>query len=68
MINDTRVLRAVIKEYIARLPLEERLVLTRRYGLSGYEPMSVEEVAKSLYISPKEVEKIEARGLRRLRE
>jgi DNA-directed RNA polymerase sigma subunit (sigma70/sigma32) len=68
MIKDIRVLRAVIREYIAKLSLEERLVLTRRYGIYGKEPMSVEEVAKSLYMSPKDVEKIEARGLRRLRE
>ena len=68
MINDERVLTAVIKEYISKLPLEERVVMRRRYGLDGGDPKTVEEVAKELLMTPEEVEKIETKALRRLRQ
>lgn len=67
-VNDPRVLRGVIQEYIAKLSVEERVVMRRRYGLDGEDPRSVEEVAKELLMTVEEVEKIETEALRKLRE
>lgn len=67
-INDPRVLRAVVKEYISKLSVEERVVMHKRYGLEGNEPQSVEEVAKELLMTVEEVEKIETKALRKLRQ
>lgn len=68
MINDERVLTAVIKEYISKLSLEERVVMCRRYGIDGEDPKSVEEVANELLMTVEEVERIETKALRKLRE
>ena len=68
MINDQKIVRAVIQAYIAKLSLEERVVMRRRYGLDGNDPKSVEEVAKELLMSIEEVEKIETKALRKLRQ
>ena len=68
MINDQKVVRAVIQAYIAKLSLDERVVMRRRYGLDGNDPKSVEEVAKELLMTIEEVEKIETKALRKLRQ
>ena len=67
-INDPRVVRAVLKEYIAKLNLEERVIMRRLYGLNGEDPQSYEEVAKELLMTVEEVEKIETKALRKLRQ
>lgn len=67
-INDLRVVRAVLKECIAKLNLEERVVMRRLYGLNGEDPQSYEEVAKELLMTTEKVKKIETKALRRLRE
>ena len=66
-INDPRVIRAVLKECIAKLNLEERVVMRRLYGLNGKDSQSYEEVAKELLMTVDEVEKIETKALRKLR-
>lgn len=67
-INDLRVVRAVLKECIAKLNLEERVVMRRLYGLNGKDPQSYEEVAKELLMTVEEVKKIETKALRKLRQ
>ena len=67
-INDPKVWRTVIPEYIAKLSVEERVVMHKRYGLDGEDPKSVEEVAKELLTTVEEVEKIETKALRKLRQ
>ena len=67
-INDLRVVRAVLKECIAKLNLEERVVMRRLYGLNGEDPQSYEKVAKELLMTTEKVKKIETKALRRLRE
>ena len=66
-INDLRVVRAVLKECIAKLNLEERVVMRRLYGLNGKDPQSYEEVAKELLMTDEKVKKIEIKALRNLR-
>ena len=68
MTNDPKILKAVIQAYIAKLSLEERVVMRCRYGLDGNDSKSVEEVAKELLMSIEEVEKIETKALRKLRQ
>ena len=67
-INDLRVVRAVLKECIAKLNLEERVVMRRLYGLNGEDLQSYEKVAKELLMTVEEVEKIETKALRKLRQ
>lgn len=67
-INDPRVVRAVLKECIAKLNLEERVVMRRLYGLNGEDPQSYEEVAKELLMTTEKVKKVETKALRKLRE
>lgn len=67
-INDLRVVRAVLKECIAKLNLEERVVMRRLYGLNGEDPQSYEEVAKELLMTSEKVKKIETKALRKLRQ
>ena len=66
-INDPRVIKAVLKECIAKLNLEERVVMRRLYGLNGKDPQSYEEVAKELLMTDEKVKKIEIKALRKLR-
>lgn len=58
-----------LKELIDNIPGErDKTILTLRYGLSGREPMTQNEVAKLLGISRSYVSRIETRLLKKLRE
>lgn len=45
----------------------ERIIIERRFGLNGYEPMSHEKVGKEFGVSRERVRQIEARTLSKLR-
>ncbi len=67
-IDDKSKLRK-LKELIDNIPGErDKTILTLRYGLSGREPMTQNEVAKLLGISRSYVSRIETRLLEKLRE
>ena len=53
---------------IARLDEREREIVTLRYGLEGYEPLTQREVASYLKISRSYVSRIEKRALEKLRD
>ena len=53
---------------IARLDEREREIVTLRYGLEGYKPLTQREVASYLKISRSYVSRIEKRALEKLRD
>lgn len=59
--------REEIKIIISRLTEREQRILNLRFGLSGEEPLTYEQIGKMLNISRGYVREIEARALRRLR-
>ena len=63
-IHTTKLLR-LVKEV---LESRERQIITLRYGLEGYRPMTQREVAAYLKISRSYVSRIEKRALERLRD
>lgn len=56
-------LRQQMRGVVARLPPEERRVLTLRHGLNGEGPMGLAEVAEEIDVSVKQVRKVESRAL-----
>ena len=63
-IHTTKLLR-LVKE---RLDSRERQIITLRYGLEGYKPLTQREVAAYLKISRSYVSRIEKRALEKLRD
>lgn len=55
-----------ILEWLGRLPLDEREVITRRHGFSG-EPASLAAIGRELGLSASSVRRLELRALDRLR-
>ena len=56
-----------LRELMSRLSKRERDIITLRYGLEGYEPLTQREVAKHLGISRSYVSRIEKATLETLR-
>ena len=66
---DLKIHTARLNELIeAKLDEREREILTLRYGLAGYKPMTQREVAAHLKISRSYVSRIEKRALEKLRD
>ena len=55
-----------VRRAVANLPDKQRDVISLRYGLSGEEPISLEQTGKQLGISRERVRQIEAEALRHL--
>jgi RNA polymerase primary sigma factor len=55
-----------ISDLISQLPYRERLILELRYGLSGEQPHTLEEVGRRFGVTRERVRQIETRTLRRL--
>ena len=54
-------------EALGRLSERQRLILTRRYGLDGRDPATLDEIATALGLTRERVRQIEAQTLRDLR-
>ena len=63
-IHTTKLLK-LVKEVLDK---REREIITLRYGLEGYQPLTQREVAAHLRISRSYVSRIEKRALEKLRE
>ncbi|HEY3922256.1 MAG TPA: sigma-70 family RNA polymerase sigma factor [Gaiellaceae bacterium] len=55
-----------VRRAVAKLPERQRDVISLRFGLSGGEPTSLEQIGKELGITRERVRQIEADALRRL--
>jgi RNA polymerase primary sigma factor len=55
-----------VRRAVAKLPDRQRDVISLRFGLSGGEPTSLEQIGKALGITRERVRQIEADALRRL--
>ena len=59
--------RAELAGVLADLPDNERMVVRRRFGLDGAQPMTLEEIGRRLGVTRERVRQIEAAALKRLR-
>ena len=57
---------AHVGQLVSQLPYRERLILELRYGLSGNQPHTLEEVGRRFGVTRERVRQIETRTLRRL--
>ncbi len=65
---DRHLLSERVDEVLRTLSFREREVVTRRFGLRGGPPQTLEEVGRLLDVSRERVRQIEVRALARLRE
>jgi RNA polymerase sigma factor (sigma-70 family) len=59
-------LRTALWALLAQLPLRERVVLVRRYGLMGDRPWTLQEIGQHLGLTRERIRQIEAAALDRL--
>ena len=58
----------LISRWLNVLTKQQREVLSRRFGLEGYESATLEEVAQEMDISREKVRQIQEKALRKLRD
>jgi RNA polymerase nonessential primary-like sigma factor len=56
-----------LEEWIDELPHTQREVLTRRFGLRGYEPATLEEVGQQIGLTRERVRQIQVEALKTMR-
>lgn len=61
-------MRASIAEWLEELTEKQREVISRRFGLAGYEGATLEEVGREIGLTRERVRQIQVEALRRLRE
>jgi RNA polymerase nonessential primary-like sigma factor len=62
-----RELETLVREWLERLPAKQRLVIERRYGLTGQDPATLEDLADQLGLTRERVRQIQQEALQRLR-
>lgn len=61
-------LRDEMLKHVGRLDARERLVLTRRFGLDGAEPVTLDDVGEEIGVTRERVRQIQNRAIERLRD
>lgn len=61
-------IQANLDRWIEELPEKQREVLSRRFGLRGYETSTLEDVGREIGLTRERVRQIQVEALRRLRE
>ena len=61
-------MRLSIAEWLEELSDKQREVIARRFGLSGFEGATLEEVGREIGLTRERVRQIQVEALRRLRE
>ena len=59
--------REGVRKALAALPERERQVIELRYGLSGLEPLTLEEVGRTFGVTRERIRQIETNTLKKLR-
>jgi RNA polymerase nonessential primary-like sigma factor len=57
-----------LSNWIEELPEKQREVLSRRFGLRGYEPSTLEDVGREIGLTRERVRQIQVEALKRLRD
>jgi RNA polymerase primary sigma factor len=57
-----------LRRALAKLPIRERQVLEDRFGLTGEQPRTLDEVGRTFNVTRERIRQIEAASLKRLRE
>ena len=57
-----------LSRWIEELPEKQREVLSRRFGIRGYETSTLEDVGKEIGLTRERVRQIQVEALKRLRE
>lgn len=59
--------KSIFKNVFSTLTERERIILTKRFGLDGEPPMTLEEVGKIFHVTRDRIRQIEAKAIRKLR-
>ncbi|GAB4464119.1 MAG: RNA polymerase sigma factor RpoS [Burkholderiaceae bacterium] len=62
-----REIERLVRDWLERLPDKQRTVVERRYGLNGFEPATLEDIAAELGLTRERVRQIQQEALQRLR-
>ena len=65
-IASEKIMREVLAKTLAGLPERERRIIELRYGLSGLEPMTLEQVGQEFGVTRERIRQMEIKTLRRL--
>ncbi len=60
-------LKNALDDILSTLTESEREILRMRYGLNGYEPMSLQQIGDRFHLSKERIRQIEKKAIRRLR-
>ncbi len=60
-------LKTALDDILSTLTESEREILRMRYGLNGYEPMSLQQIGDKFNLSKERIRQIEKKAIRRLR-
>ena len=60
-------LHRLVRLYVDKLGERERIILTRRFGLEGKDPETLEEIGADYHVTRERIRQIEARALLKLR-
>jgi RNA polymerase primary sigma factor len=60
-------LKNALDDILSTLTESEREILRMRYGLNGYEPMSLQQIGDKFHLSKERIRQIEKKAIRRLR-
>lgn len=55
-----------VTRLLATLPLRERAIVTRRFGLDGNDPVSLEELGGSLQVSKERIRQLQRQAIKRM--
>ena len=58
---------AMVRNWLASIPVKQRLVIMRRFGLDNGDPATLEELAEEMGVTRERVRQIQQEGLVRLR-
>jgi RNA polymerase primary sigma factor len=61
-------LKQRVKEYIRKLSPREQIILTRRFGLDGKEPETLDSIGADFGVTRERIRQVEAKALMRLRQ
>ena len=65
-IASEKIMKEDLAQTLAGLPERERRIIELRYGLTGHEPMTLEQVGQTFGVTRERIRQMEIKTLRRL--